>query len=91
MARQYISKIKIILSLMVYLFYKGTPFLSSITVLNVMVGIVVDAVSEISAAEKMKAMQEKYKDNTSLEKEIDEIKKHLEVMESLIDAQKARN
>ena len=56
-----------------------------------MVGIVVDAVSEISAAEKMKAMQEKYKDNTSLEKEIDEIKKHLEVMESLMDAQKARN
>lgn len=39
----------------------------------------------------MKAMQEKYKDNTSLEKEIDEIKKHLEVMESLMDAQKARN
>ena len=56
-----------------------------------MVGIVVDAVSEISAAEKMKAMQEKYKDNTSLEKEIDEIKKHLEVMESLMDAQKAKN
>lgn len=64
---------------------------TSITVLNVMVGIVVDAVSEISAAEKMKAMQEKYKDNTSIEKEIDEIKKHLEVMESLMAAQKARN
>lgn len=61
---------------------------TSITVLNVMVGIVVDAVSEISAAEKMKAMQEQYKDSTSVEMEIDAIKKHLEVIESLMSAKK---
>lgn len=60
---------------------------TSITVLNVMVGIVVDAVGEISAAEKMAAMQEQNKGKKNVEEEIEEIRNHLEVIESLLKEQ----
>lgn len=66
--------------------------LTSITVLNVMVGIVVDAVSQISEAENKKRLAENStgSDEVDLEREIQEIRDHLDNLETLLTAIKEK-
>lgn len=58
--------------------------LTSITVLNVMVGIVVEAVGQISEAEKMKNLEKQYQGKESIVKELQLLHEHIDRLEAML-------
>jgi len=64
-----------------WMYFISFILISSFIVMNVIVGIVVNAISELSA----KAKQEKLNDSTDLNIEIDKLKTQLRVVETLLE------
>lgn len=58
--------------------------LTSITVLNVMVGIVVEAVSQIAEVEKAKSLEKQYHGKESIEEELQLIHEHIDKLEVML-------
>ncbi len=57
---------------------------SSFIVMNVIVGVVVNAIGELSEKEKVRLKIKKAKDRSNLEKELDKLKKQIDLVENLL-------
>lgn len=72
-----------------WLYFIGFILVSSFIVMNVIVGIVVNAISELSAKAKKDRLDKQLVNSTDLEMEISKLKQQLEVVESLLSVNKA--
>lgn len=71
-----------------WIYFVGFILVSSFIVMNVIVGIVVNAISELSAKAKKDKMQKNLAASTELEFEINKLKQQIEVVENLLSSGK---
>lgn len=71
-----------------WLYFVGFILVSSFIVMNVIVGIVVNAIAELSAKAKKEKFDNQLVNTTDLELEIGKLKQQLEIVESLLSANK---
>jgi len=69
---------------MAWLYFISFILTSSFVVMNVIVGVIVNAIGEISDYNKKVQELKKLKDSTNLEKELNKLKKQIKIVEGLI-------